>query len=158
MVMNTPEPKTVLEQWVRDARGAFSLQLSMSLGLQANNDTEAVNAILDWLRQPREPFALRTAELSLRAFIDFECALGASDAHQGMIDGELWGAVDAAIIPAKNRAAINDALGARPHQRQCALEAAAMWATMRPTDQSIYDWWMQRNQDWRRSFSQPSKQ
>ena len=143
-VMSLPEPIAVMEQWVRDARGAFSLPLSLSLGLQANNDTEAVPAILDWIRRPRDLFALRSTELSLRAFIDFECALGTSDSHQDMIDGDLLGAVDAGIIPPKNRAAINDALGARPNQRQRALEAAEAWRGVRPSDQAIYEWWWRR--------------
>lgn len=145
--MNTPEPKAVMGQWTREVRGAFSLPLSMSLGLEARDDTEAVSAILDWLGQPRDPFALRSAEIALRAFIDFECALGISESHQGVIDGQLLNAVDSAFVPAKSRAAINDALGERPHQRQRALDAAAMWEKTRPTDQSIYDWWIERSQD-----------
>jgi hypothetical protein len=75
-----------------------------------------------------------------------------------MIDTDLLGAVDAAVIPAKNRAAINEALGDRPQRRQQSMEAAAKWSSARPVDQAIYDWWMQRTQDWLRSLSQPPNQ
>lgn len=142
--MSTPEPIAIIEQWVRDSRGAFSLPLTLSLGIQAKNDEEAVPAILEWIRRPRDLFALRAAELSLRAFIDFECALGTSESHQDVIDADLLDAVDAAIIPARNRTAINDALGDRPNQRQRALHAADAWRALRPSDQSIYDWWWRR--------------
>ena len=147
-----------MEQWVRDSRGAFSLPLTLSLGLQANNDTEAVPAILDWIRQPRELHALRAAELSLRAFIDFECVLGASDAHQDMIDGQLLDAVDAAIIPAKNRAAINKSLGVRPQQRERALAASEAWRTARPSDAAIYEWYWRRFRDQTQLPKQPPTQ
>ena len=136
-----------MEQWVRDSRGAFSLPLTLSLGLQAKNDTEAVPLILDWIRQPRDIFGLRAAELSLRAFIDFECALGASDEHHDMIDGQLLDAVDAAIIPVVNRQAIMRSLGERPHQKQRAAEAVALWARVRPSDEAISEWQWRRFRD-----------
>ena len=153
--MNTPEPIAVMEQWLLDAQGGFSLPLTVQLGLQAMNDAEAVFAIIEWMHRSRDSFALRAAEISLRAFIDYECALGTSESHQAMIDDQLLGAVDAAIVPPASRAAINKSIGARPYQRQRAVEAAEMWLRVRPTDQSIYDWQLRRFDEYVQSLSQP---
>ncbi len=156
--MSLPDPIAVMEQWLRDAPGAPATQIAMALGSKPATHSEAVEMICAWIRESREPFAQRAAVVSLRAFIDFECAVGSSSAHQDMIDTDLLGAVDAAVIPAKNRAAINEALGDRPQRRQQSMEAAAKWSSARPVDQAIYDWWMQRTQDWLRSLSQPPNQ
>ena len=155
--MNALEPRLAILQWLEDGENV-AVQIAMAIGFNPKNKVEAISVISDWILQPRDSFELRSAELSLRAFIDFECFIGSADAHQDFIDREFLNAVDAAAIPSSNRLAINDAIGGRQEQREQNLVSMATWKHARPSDAAIYEWWMKRTQDWLQSLKQPPTQ
>ena len=152
--MNSPEPKDVIEQWLRNHAGAPAIQIAMAIGFNPDKRADALDMISGWIAQPRKPFELRNVELSLRAFIDFQCAM-MTDPNQDIRDSEDLSLVDNALLPIEVRAVINKAIGDQPIVREQALHAASSWESVRPANQSIYDWWIHRNQTFLKSLSQP---
>lgn len=149
--MNETSPLDAIETWLKESAGNSVVQIAAAIGTDAKDADVAAEGLMRWLRQPRDSFAGRGAATMLRALIDFECLVMTSDPHQDLLDQNLLNAVDYAGIPTKNRAAINEFLGVRsqdrPAARDAARKAAEAWTVLRPTDQSIYEWWWSRIAD-----------
>jgi hypothetical protein len=139
--MNKENPMEGIEKCLQETEWKLAFVITSGLGITSSDEIEAAEKLRAWIHQPRGVFEIRGAALSLRALIDFECALASSEAHQNLLDANLLYAADAGLIPAKNRAAINEILGIRPQARQDNLKEAELWHAARPTDQSIYEWW-----------------